>query len=288
MNRRKRGFSLLALSLIFLCTTSAQTIFPARAMMDAERANSRTVKISLSGSAGCSYVLQGSDSFADWQSIRTNASDSGTFSLDLPAPAERMFYRAVTLCSTISPNSEWLFNCVDLGGWNGSAALFRAQNCEIAAGDLTHTIVQNEFLCTDRSFTDFTLRLNFKLLGVGNGFINSGIQFRSKRIPNSTEVAGYQADMGEGYWGSLYDEARRGVILAAANQTTVKSFLRPNDWNSYTVVAQGRRIRLFLNDHLTADYTETDTTIPLSGIIGLQLHQGGPTQVSFKDIQLIR
>src|SRR5256885_7084737 len=31
--------------------------------------------------------------------------------------------------------------------------------------------------------------------------------FRSK--DPSYEVSGYQADMGEGYWGSLYDESRR-------------------------------------------------------------------------------
>ncbi|MEJ7708941.1 MAG: hypothetical protein WKF84_03590 [Pyrinomonadaceae bacterium] len=35
------------------------------------------------------------------------------------------------------------------------------------------------------------------------------MQFRSQRIPNNHEVIGYQADLGDGWWGSLYDESRR-------------------------------------------------------------------------------
>ena len=56
---------------------------------------------------------------------------------------------------------------------------------------------------------DFVLALNFRLID-GKG--NSGVQFRSVRVP-SREMSGYQADIGEGFWGCLYDESRRNMVL---------------------------------------------------------------------------
>ncbi len=52
---------------------------------------------------------------------------------------------------------------------------------------------RNEFLCTKKTYGNFELRLEAKLVGKGD---NAGIQFRTRRIPNHHEVSGYQADMG--------------------------------------------------------------------------------------------
>src|SRR5882762_8561310 len=50
---------------------------------------------------------------------------------------------------------------------------------------------------------------------VQTGIVNGGIQLRSQRAKEPAfEMVGYQADMGEGYWGSLYDESRRRKTLA--------------------------------------------------------------------------
>src|SRR6185437_15742761 len=103
---------------------------------------------------------------------------------------------------------ESLFDGKDLSGWQGDEKLWKVQDGMIVgdSAGLNH----NEFLCTKKSFTNFELRLEFKIdKGVGN----SGVQFRTKRLPNSTEVSGYQADLGENYWGCLYDESRRNKIL---------------------------------------------------------------------------
>ncbi len=51
---------------------------------------------------------------------------------------------------------------------------------------------------------------------------NSGVQFRSIRIPHH-EMSGYQADIGEGYWGSLYDESRRNKVLVPAREEALKA-----------------------------------------------------------------
>ena len=46
------------------------------------------------------------------------------------------------------------------------------------------------------------------------------MQFRTKRIPKHHEVIGYQADIGQGYWGALYDESRRNKVLGQARART--------------------------------------------------------------------
>lgn len=50
--------------------------------------------------------------------------------------------------------------------------------------------------------------------------------------------------------------------------------------------AENRHISIFLNGKQTVDYIEKDETIPQSGLIGLQIHGGFTTQVSYKDIIL--
>ena len=80
-------------------------------------------------------------------------------------------------------------------------------------------IKHNEFLATTRPYGDFILSLNFRLVD-GKG--NSGVQFRSVRVPHR-EMSGYQADIGEGYWGCLYDESRRNKVLVPASANAVES-----------------------------------------------------------------
>jgi hypothetical protein len=99
-------------------------------------------------------------------------------------------------------------------------------------------------------------------------------------------MQGYQADLGKGYWASLYDESRRNKVLVMADTAAVRRLLRPNDWNDYEIHSQGRRIRILLNGKQTVDYTEQNPTIPQSGLIALQVHGGGKTEVFYKDIML--
>jgi hypothetical protein len=130
------------------------------------------------------------------------------------------------------------------------------------------------------------LKLKFKLIG-HEGFINGGVQFHSQRIKNpSYEMMGYQADIGNGYWGSLYDESRRNKLLAGADSAQIKRLLRPNDRNDYEIKTEGRRIRILLNGEQTVAYTEVDLTIPQSGLIAFQIHGGGKAEVHYKDIIL--
>lgn len=142
-------------------------------------------------------------------------------------------------------------------------------------GGLKH----NDFLRTRRHYSDFELRLKFRLKD-GQG--NSGIQFRSKPVPDSHEVSGYQADIGQQYWGCLYDESRRNKVLACPPADKLK--VDKAGWNEYVITARGARITLDLNGVRTVDYTETDPGIDRTGFIALQVHSGPGIEVEFKDM----
>lgn len=178
---------------------------------------------------------------------------------------------------------ESLFDDRSLDGWEGDAKIFRVVDGAIVGGTLETRIARNEFLCTKRDFADFELRLKFKLLGKG---ANAGVQFRSRRIPNHHEVKGYQADLGDGWWGSLYDESRRNKVLAAADPAVVKQALKRDEWNDYAVRCQGPRIQIWLNGQPTVDYSEPDDKIERDGLIGLQIHGGGPSEAWYKDLRI--
>lgn len=174
-----------------------------------------------------------------------------------------------------------LFDGKSFDGWEGNLQAFRLQDGAIVGGNLKEKIPRNEFLCTTRTYGDFELRVKFKVLGDG---VNAGIQFRTKRIPNHHEVSGYQADVGQKYWGSLYDESRRKKILAQADLEAVLKVVKPNDWNEYVIRAEGPRIRFWLNGLQTIDYTEADDSIERTGVIALQIHGGPPSEAWYKDV----
>lgn len=178
-----------------------------------------------------------------------------------------------------------LFDGKSFKGWNGNQQIFRIENGAIVGGSLKDNLARNEFLCTDKEYSDFVLRAKFKLLGDPTK-ANAGIQFRSKRIPNDHEVIGYQADMGQNYWGALYDESRRKKVLAQPNLDELKRVLKLNDWNEYEIRAEGKRIRLRINGLQTVDYTETDDSIAQTGCICVQIHAGPPSEAWYKDITI--
>ena len=179
-----------------------------------------------------------------------------------------------------------LFDGKTLQGWEGKAGVFRVEQGAIVAGTLDAKIPNNEFLCTERQYENFELRLKAKLIGKGN---NAGIQFRSQRIPNHHEVKGYQCDMGAAgnlgnIWGSLYDESRRRKFLANGDPKQVESVFRKNDWNEFRIRCEGNRIQIWLNGLQTVDYLESDDDVTRKGIIGLQIHGGAPAEAWYKDI----
>lgn len=196
-----------------------------------------------------------------------------------------LLFLMIACKNTNSEKAISLFDGKTFSGWEGDTlTTWSIKNGTIVGGSLDEMVPQNDFLCTKNSYANFILKLKIKLTG-HEGFINSGIQFRSKRlIEPAHEMTGYQADWGENYWASLYDESRRNKTLMAPDSSKVLEWIKMGDWNDYEIHAENNRIRFYINGHLTVDYTEEDTSIPQSGLIGLQIHGGGKALVAFKDI----
>lgn len=176
---------------------------------------------------------------------------------------------------------EPLFNGKDLDGWEGDPFLWKVEDGMVVGR--SPGISYNDFLTTTEEYSDFILRFQIQLVdNVGN----SGVQIRSRRVPGSMEMIGYQVDVGPSWWGSLYDESRRRVTLAAPSEATIKKALKPTDWNDYEVQASGKHIVLKLNGVVTVDYAEEDESIEQTGLIGLQVHSGPPLEARFRNIRI--
>jgi hypothetical protein len=133
------------------------------------------------------------------------------------------------------------------------------QDGALTGGSTTEKVPRNFFLATTRSFQNFDLRLKLKLTGdPKTGMINSGVQIRSLRVPANTEMSGYQVDAGDGWWGKLYDESRRNKVIAEPLERRRRQRRHPKkgDWNDYRILAEGPRLRSWINGVPALDYTE--------------------------------
>ena len=181
-----------------------------------------------------------------------------------------------------------LFDGKTFTGWEGDTVnTWRILNNALTGGSLTRTVPHNEFIATTESFGDFELTLKFKL--TGTGFVNAGVQFHSERSKNPAyEMIGYQADLGNGYWASLYDESRRDLTIVQPDSALINKILKPATWNRFKIKSVGRRIRIYLNDVQTVDYSEPDEKITHKGKIALQVHGGGKALAEYRKIKITR
>ncbi len=208
-----------------------------------------------------------------------------------------------------------LFNGKDLTGWEGDAKFWSVKDGVITAtATKENPVPHNTFLIwKGGEASDFTLTLKYKMTpGDEKKFTNSGIQYRSKVLDaEKFIVGGYQADFeyGEQYSGILYEEKGRGILAKRSEQVVIKQGEKPekpklevtgktgeskeiqaaikkDDWNEYKIVAQGNRVQQYINGKLTVDVTDETAEAPKSGVIALQMHQGAPMQVQFKEIVL--
>ena len=192
---------------------------------------------------------------------------------------------ALTLAASANPVP--LFDGKTFTGWEGDTdTVWRIEDGALVAGSLSAKQEKNNFLATTKTYGDFELTLKWKLEGT-EGFVNGGVQFRTERIPNHHEVSGYQADLGKGYDGALYDESRRKKILAQPTPEVLAKAQKPvGEWNDYRIRAEGKRIQIWLNGIQTVDYTETEPNIATSGIIAVQIHGNATSIVRYKDLMI--
>jgi len=197
---------------------------------------------------------------------------------------------ALSLCAEDAPTAradesllkptgkDWLqiFNGKNLDGWNAEPEFWKADEGGILHGRTPGT-PEHHYAYTTNSYADFELHADVKL--VGN---NSGICIRIAPT-NFDNVPGYQVDMGEGYWGCLWDERGRGMVAKFSKEDAAK-VVKPEDWNHYYVRAEGHHIQAWLNGVKTMDVVDEKGL--LTGPIGFQLchGKGNMTDASFKNV----
>ena len=194
-----------------------------------------------------------------------------------------------------------IFNGKDLTGWSQKDGYFSVKD-GVITGESTpdHLCKPNHHLVyTAEELTDFELRAEFRL----SKGANSGIQLRCK--PQFIGDNGYQADMNGGgnYVGFLYHPKQhligaRGsdVTIDAAGKKTVKRFAdgkalqdlyRVEQWNDMHVKVEGRAITVWVNGVRTTSVEDPrEAFFPSKGHIALQLHQGPPMKVEFRNLRL--
>ncbi len=213
-------------------------------------------------------------------------------------PRQILRFRAVTACGLVmllmagasaaavkeDTGFKPLFNGKDLTGWHGDPRLWKVENGEIVGSTEAHPLDHNSFLSTEVSYSDFILRVKVKLRNH-----NSGIQFRSAQFADYI-VRGYQADVAEKkYFGMLYEEGKRGMLdywnaLSPKEQAAIHSTSKQGEWNEYEITCRGDRVKMVLNGKVTCDISDPEGA--KEGVIALQLHQGNPMEVRFKDIYI--
>jgi hypothetical protein len=162
------------------------------------------------------------------------------------------------------------FDGQSLRHWSGDASVWSVADGAIVGR--TDGLAHNAFLVSDWELADFRLEVDVLL---ANDAGNSGIQFRTEPLAGG-EVRGYQADIGPGWWGKLYEENGRGLLV----DLPLPAAFKPGDWNTYRIEAIGSRVRTWLNDVPCVDFA--DAAGARRGVIALQVHSGGPTEVRFR------
>ena len=244
----------------------------------------------------------------------------------------RIFRALLLLTTTISLSSlageiekgfTSMFNGKDLTGWEGLPGAWSVVDCAITAESTPEKPCKQAHYIMWRGGKpgDFELRTDFRLQGAGG---NSGIQFRSRELPN-WDTSGYQADMENGsqWFGCLFEHTRAGIAMrgekvfidkdgkktvapitvsekvqkltadngaAGGNLSLNAALLRQvkmGEWNSYTIIARGPDITLKINDIVMSQVTDQQSGVAAKdGVIALQMHPGPPMKVQFKNIRI--
>ncbi len=203
------------------------------------------------------------------------------------------------------PGFTPLFDGKSLEGWDGNPDFWSVRDGVITGQTTEEKPTKgNTFLIWRGGMVDdFELRLQFRIVGG-----NSGIQYRSQEVEKWV-IRGYQADMdAAGMWtGAMYEERGRGVLGSPGQKVAITADgkkeelgstcdpkamwadVKKEDWNDYTIRAQGSHLQHSVNGHMTADLQDREVkSAAANGLLALQLHSGPPMLVQFRNLRLKR
>jgi len=203
-----------------------------------------------------------------------------------------------------------IFNSRTLDGWEGDSRYWRVENGALTGEVTPETLLKSNTFIIWRggSPKNFELKADYRITSGGN----SGINYRSVVVPdlvtpsNKFAMRGYQADIDgrNQYTGQNYEEKGR-LFLALRGQMThvlagrkpiILSELQPsadlasfitNDWNSYHLIIRRNVLIHILNGRLMSVVIDDDAEhFASSGLIGVQVHVGGPMKVEYRNMRL--
>ena len=164
------------------------------------------------------------------------------------------------------------WHTIGKGEWQVKDGAIRGVNQ--AANDFGH-------LVSDKTFTDFTVRMKYKSVAG-----NSGFYFRIKPEGGSG-VSGFQAEIDpKNDVGGLYETNGRAWVSQPTPEQ-VKTWFKPGEWNEMTVTAKGGDVTVTVNGKTSAEL-KNDPGKWTEGPFALQLHGGQDVEVWFKDIELLQ
>jgi len=172
-----------------------------------------------------------------------------------------------------------LFNGKDLTGWT----IHGTEKWYVENGELiceSGPDKQYGYLSTDKNYKDFVLTLDF--LQEANG--NSGVFFRSQ-IPEGVKISGWQAEvapLGQ-HTGGIYESYGRGWLVQPSPED--EKYLKPDEWNTYTIKVDGDEVTTWLNGHTMCNIKD-EKIGKGEGFIALQIHEGGGIKVRWKYIEI--
>lgn len=200
---------------------------------------------------------------------------------------------AAAICSSVMAAEDGfvsLFNGKDLDGWTirgGSAKYHVEDGCIV--GVCTPNTPHNTFACTNKEYSNFILKLEFKFLESGN----SGVQFRSKARENGL-VFGYQCELAEyPALGQIYDEGRRGFkhgrtflddqLTTDEAKNEAFATYKKGEWNEVEIQCVGPSLRTWVNGKPVANVLDV---VESTGFIGLQIHAGKSGKMAWRNIRI--
>ncbi len=243
---------------------------------------------------GEDYYLQASSDLSIWTNLApdtgyqvlSSVPDGAGFSkirISTQGEGQRNFVRL----SSISAATE-LFNGNDFSGWEikeGSIARFSITPATATEPAEIVGTANNDIgmLGTVQTYSDFVLEYDFRV----ENPLNSGVQIRSF-VNGSNRVQGYQIEIdpsARAWSGGLYEQLGRAWLNDLSENKPARDAYLADEWNHIKIVVNGAAVRSWINGVLATDYTETSSSIPTSGFIALQVHQGSGTNILGKTVR---
>ncbi len=208
------------------------------------------------------------------------------------------------------PGFTPMFDGKTLSGWEGDPKYWRVDSGTMVGEITPETIIKSNTFIIWRggSPKDFELKVDYRITSGGN----SGINYRSEVVPdavtpdNKYAMRGYQFDIDgqDRYTGQNYEEkgrlflalrgqmthvvgGRKPIILSTLGDAKELAAFITKDWNSIHLIIRDNVLVHTLNGHVMSITVDDDAPKrTMEGLIGVQVHVGGPMKVEYRNWRL--